>query len=483
MVRQDGGMHKVIRKPSNQLALDFDVETAPVAIVMDDARPAGNTGDRHVSMPLMQIMSALQIKLPQRAEANHRLREQGHGQSGAEQERRSLLAASNDPAAIETWIAARCADESRDRAGRPNHTTRAYRREARRFLLWLQTERDASLEAARLEDCLAYKMFLSDPQPRAKWCARRGPTIGSPQWRPFEGPLGASAVRQAITILSSLYRFLQDQRYLIGNPWGGVAMPRGSAPKVDTNRHISRTLWAVVEAEGKRQSTDLRAKQTDWVVRFLQSTGLRLAEICSAQCGDLAAVTTDATECGEANGMVVDGTVSTMQSTVCADVDKLGSVSWVINVLGKGMKLRCVPVPESLVQELGVMLMANGVSPDPRSHSDRPLVVSMHASSRPGVHGPLTPQGLYRQVKRHFLRIACRLRAEGQERDARVLESASTHWLRHTCGSHSVACGVPIDVVQQNMGHASLATTTKYVRSDLDRRIAEQARLWNRQKV
>jgi len=473
-------MRKVIQKPTDQLALDFTVETPLVSTVMNEARPVCNTTDRHAPMPVLQVMKNLQVQISQREEASCRLPAPARGESRADREHPSLLAASSDAAAVETWVAARCADESRDRAGRPNHTARAYRREARRFLLWLQTERGASLQAARLEDCLAYKTFLSDPQPRAKWCARRGPLIGSPEWRPFEGPLGASARRQAMTILSCLYRFLQDQRYLHGNPWSGVGMPRGSEPKVDTSRHLSRTLWAVVETEGKARSTEVRARQTDWVVRFLRATGLRLAEICAAQCVDLAVVTNDADECDEANGRVVEGKFLAPCLTAGTVAENLGAVNWVIHVLGKGMKHRCVPVPAALVRELCETLAAQGASPDPRDHVDRPLVISRPAYGCAEMHKPLTPQGLYRQVKRHFVQIARTLRAEGNVRDARVLESASTHWLRHTCGSHSVARGVPIDVVQQNLGHSSLSTTTKYVRSDLDRRIVEQARLWNR---
>jgi site-specific recombinase XerD len=39
--------------------------------------------------------------------------------------------------------------------------------------------------------------------------------------------------------------------------------------------------------------------------------------------------------------------------------------------------------------------------------------------------------------------------------------NASTHWLRHTCGSH-LAQKLPINMVQQLLGHASLSTTTIY---------------------
>jgi site-specific recombinase XerD len=92
----------------------------------------------------------------------------------------------------------------------------------------------------------------------------------------------------------------------------------------------------------------------------------------------------------------------------------------------------------------------------------------------------LSAQALYRQLKRFFVGVAIKLKAEARSRDADIFARASTHWLRHTHGSHAVAAGVPIDVVQQNLGHSSLATTTVYVRSNVARRIAEMGRLARR---
>lgn len=66
-----------------------------------------------------------------------------------------LLVASSDAAATETWISARCDDDGRASLGRLDHTARAYRREAHRFLLWLRVQRGADLAGARLEDCQA----------------------------------------------------------------------------------------------------------------------------------------------------------------------------------------------------------------------------------------------------------------------------------------------------------------------------------------
>jgi site-specific recombinase XerD len=42
------------------------------------------------------------------------------------------------------------------------------------------------------------------------------------------------------------------------------------------------------------------------------------------------------------------------------------------------------------------------------------------------------------------------------------LKDISPHWLRHANASHALDRGAPIHVVQQTLGHASLATTSKY---------------------
>jgi integrase len=59
------------------------------------------------------------------------------------------------------------------------------------------------------------------------------------------------------------------------------------------------------------------------------------------------------------------------------------------------------------------------------------------------------------------------------------LGRATTHWLRHTAATRAVAANVPLDVVASTLGHASLTTTSRYVRAEQHRKIAEMQKLWS----
>jgi integrase len=99
-----------------------------------------------------------------------------------------------------------------------------------------------------------------------------------------------------------------------------------------------------------------------------------------------------------------------------------------------------------------------------------------------GAHEPFEPAAgitagtLYDQLKTFLGRCADAAGATSPS-DADRLRQASTHCLRHTHGTHAIAAGVPIDVVQNNLGHSSVATTGIYVTSEKKRRHAEVSRL------
>lgn len=105
-----------------------------------------------------------------------------------------------------------------------------------------------------------------------------------------------------------------------------------------------------------------------------------------------------------------------------------------VTVFGKGGKTRTVLLPQTIWGDLQT-LRADAKSDDPVFQSLR--------------GGALTTSAVWRIV-------AAAARRAGIE--GRV----SPHWLRHAHASHALDRGAPAHLVQATLGHASLATTSRY---------------------
>lgn len=404
-----------------------------------------------------------------------------------------LLKATNDYEAILAWIKSKHGLTPEQklalRAGRRHralgvelgmdwlqelsHTQRSYRKEAERFLLWAIVHKGKALSSMTNEDCIDYRDFLADPQPRVRWCGTRSRERWSPLWRPFAGPLSASAQRQALSILKNLYSFLVDQNYLMGNPWSAVGSPRGGAPKVNAGRSLTRAQWAFVaqqlELMGAFEERTSAQQRLGFALHLLYATGLRLSEVVAARVEDLAWVEYPAD---------------------AADDQPLQG--WMLRVVGKGQKVREVPVPVELVSVLAKYLTARGLDPDPEYIGNRTAHLLGKATDvaqrAPALMGErvidafegVAATTLYRQLKGFFGECAQVLRHLGDVKGAERFEKASTHWMRHSHASHAIAAGMPIEIAQQNLGHASLATTTVYVTTESKRRMRAVERFWGR---
>ena len=104
-------------------------------------------------------------------------------------------------------------------------------------------------------------------------------------------------------------------------------------------------------------------------------------------------------------------------------------------IYGKGSKTRVVIIPTQLYRELDQLRGDSGKN-DPVFRS------------RQG-KGFLTRAMVWEIVKKAAKRIG--------------LENPSPHWLRHGHASHSLDRGAPIHLVSQSLGHASVATTSRYL--------------------
>ena len=149
-------------------------------------------------------------------------------------------------------------------------------------------------------------------------------------------------------------------------------------------------------------------------------------------------------------------------------------------------------MPLDVIGELSHYLVARGLDPDPEHSGNRgafllgqAMDVAERAPWLPQARrfaDPKTgiaPSTLYGQLKTFFTECADVL-ARTDPKGAQRLAAASTHWLRHTHGSHAVAAGTPLDVLQQNLGHASLDTTTIYTTSEERRRMKAVQAFWEK---
>ncbi|RZI40340.1 int, tyrosine-based site-specific recombinase [Herbaspirillum sp. HC18] len=403
-------------------------------------------------------------------------------------QRLCLMRATNDYEAILTWLQSRHgvspaqkAALKRQRGIDPtapegplewlnylSHTQRAYRKEVERFLLWAIVQHGKPLSSMTLEDCDAYRRFLADPAPADRWCGPRAREKWSPLWRPFEGPLSPRAQRQAVTILKSLYEFLIGKNYLIGNPWAGVMVPKAST-RIDSGRSFTQAQWQFIEQQRDQLPDTSAHDRLRFALHFVYATGLRLAEAVSATVDHLNWV-----------------------SYPTPDDDGLPVEGWELTVLGKGGKERIVPVPLDVIGELSHYLVARGLDPDPEHDTNRgayllgkAVDVAERAPWSPAktlavdLKAGIAASTLYAQLKAFFTDCADVL-ALTDTKSASRLAAASTHWLRHTHGSHAIAAGMPLDVLQENFGHASLDTTTIYTTSEQRRRMRAAEMFWEK---
>jgi site-specific recombinase XerD len=337
----------------------------------------------------------------------------------------SMLSATNDFEAVESWIAARAGSQL---------TATAYRREAMRLLLWLQYECSGkTLSKMNVDDCGNFMAFLQNIP--GKWISRAHAKPGAPGWAPFRGPVSRKSQAQAIVIVASLFTWLQSARYLPANPWLLVNQKTGddaSEKMLDTKAFSETAVLEILKFIEAQPPSPSRSRMR-FILRFLESVGLRSAELLNARLKDF----------------------------------RLEPEGWVMQVHGKGAKNRIAAVPGQAIDALQEYLQLRGVGTIECAPPEAPLLASTLDPME-----PIGYQALYEHVKGWFVKA---ISASALPLNERLkLTGASTHWLRHTFGTRAIARDVPLDVIQAQMGHASIQTTTAiYGRAPIRRRVDE----------
>ncbi len=222
-----------------------------------------------------------------------------------------------------------------------------------------------------------------------------------------------SSVARALVAVRSLHRFLLDEGRLELDPTGEVGVPRVPVglPKALTEDEVASLLAAT----GGGSPKALRDRA---ILELLYSTGMRISELTGLSLGDL---------------QLADGT---------------------LRALGKGSKERLVPVGRYARDALESWLGTGGrPAMAPARWARRADAEAVFLNTR---GGRLSRQGAWAVVRSYGDRVGLGARL-------------TPHVLRHSCATHMLEHGADIRVVQELLGHASVATTQVYTKVTADR--------------
>ena len=220
--------------------------------------------------------------------------------------------------------------------------------------------------------------------------------------QPKESPrrLSSESLYLEIAALRAFYRFAEAEKLLPMNLAENLSLPRRwqRVPKALTSGEIEKVL-APEQPETPRSLCDQA------VLELAYASGLRLAELRGIR------------------------------------LEQLHLDAGFVNVIGKGNKERVVPLGRKAVAALQRYLDAG-----------RPKLVTPRSPAAVF----LTTRGTPFAAVTLWLRIKQRVRRAGLDRNV------TPHMLRHSFATHLLEHGADLRVIQELLGHASIATTEVY---------------------
>ncbi|WP_052409453.1 tyrosine-type recombinase/integrase [Paraburkholderia oxyphila] len=315
--------------------------------------------------------------------------------------------------------------------------------------IWTVIDELKPVSSLTHEDLTRYRQFLADPQPGSTWITENGARYSTddPRWRPFAGRLEPGSIRQAVIILDSLFSWLVDAGYLRGNPLS-LLRQRRRRPADRVSRYLPAVMWQHVKdyiaAMPEEEPSQCREKaRARWLITLFYLMGMRLSEVAA-------------------------GTMANFLRELGAD----GTPRWWLEVVGKGLKYRRIPVSEELLAELVRYRRAHGLEPLPKRSEVTPLLLPFRRRKGNASGEGVDRKTVHNAIKTVFAKAADWTEARGGEsvEHADHIRQASAHWLRHTAASHMLDNDLDLRTVRDNLGHDSINTTSRYAHEEDDRR-------------
>jgi integrase/recombinase XerD len=274
---------------------------------------------------------------------------------------------------------------------------------AHEFLEYMQVERGVSPNtiAAYRRSLVRYLDFLEGrgiEDPRS--VSQEAVTAYAASLASRESGLSARSMSQAFSAVRMFHRFVVAEGIAPSDPTSTLPSPRLPArlPKALTRRQVESLLEAPVRGD----ALGLRDRM---ILEMMYATGMRISELCGLDVGDV-------------------------------DLSER-----IATVRGKGDKWRLVPFGSHAAQAAATYL-ANGRPELARGVRSSAFVLNARG-------GRLSRQGCWKVIK-------------GYADAAGLSEVVTPHVLRHTFATHMLEGGANLLVVQELLGHASIATTQIY---------------------
>lgn len=232
-------------------------------------------------------------------------------------------------------------------------------------------------------------------------------------WERQQSQLAPTTLARNVATLKSFGVWLERQRLVSGNPASRLRAPRAprSLPRVLTDAQVTRIL----ERAGERARAGRPEAQRDYaVLELLYASALRVSELC---------------------GLLLNG------------FDRRERL---VHVVGKGNKERVVPVGGAAARAIERYL-ALGRPQLAQRTAQAPATLFIGNNG-----GTLATNAVYRLVAREL---------EHEPGSG----PRGPHTLRHTSATHLLNGGADLRIVQELLGHSSLASTQVYTHVSTER--------------
>jgi integrase len=261
-------------------------------------------------------------------------------------------------------------------------------------------------------------------------------------------------------VVKIVFEYLVGVRYLAGNPWSAVDLPKVpvAVNRMQIEKALTQPLWDELIERLETNSNHperIQDRVALSMMLLLGDSGLRRAEVAGAR------------------------RIALLRSKWSSEVVEL-------TVLGKRNAYRVVPVSSRTVEALRRHWRDRGLDFDSENAEGAllaPVVVPGHAAAsarhrEEDTQSGYTTDGLYKLFQSSIKRLKLDHTVEKAFSldDLAALSRASPHALRHTFGTLAVADGMPIDVAQAVLGHKDSATTAIYVQAKTKRIVEEGAK-------